>query len=318
MYKIDELLMNVKTVAISGHIRPDGDCVGSVMALYLYIKKNMPQIHVKVFLEKPSPVFSCIQGIHEIDSQMKSDQSFDIFFVLDTAADRIGDAYSIYEKAKRKINIDHHISNRGSGEINILVPQGSSTSEVIYQNIDPKKIDLEIAKAIYMGIAHDTGVFKYSNTTPDTLRVIAHLMEYGFDFSRLIDETFYEKTYHQNQIMGRAMLESLRFMNGKCIVSTVTKRMMDFYGVGPGDLDGIINQLRIIKGVECAIFLYQVGEMEYKVSLRSNRYVNVSEIATYFGGGGHIRAAGCTMKGTPHDVINNLSSRITLQMEKEG
>ena len=114
------------------------------------------------------------------------------------------------------------------------------------------------------------------------------------------------------------MLESIRFMDGKCVVSTVTKKMMDFYGVGPGDLDGIINQLRIIKDVECAIFLYQVGEMEYKVSLRSNRYVNVSEIASYFGGGGHIRAAGCTMKGTPHDVINNLSSRIILQIEKEG
>ena len=318
MYKIDELLTDVKTVAISGHIRPDGDCVGSVMALYLYIKKNMPELEVKVFLEKPSEVFSCIQGVDEIDSQMESNQIFDIFFVLDTAADRIGAAYSIYENAKLKVNIDHHISNPGSGEINILVPQGSSTSEVVYQNIDPKKLDQEIAKAIYMGIAHDTGVFKYSNTTPETLRTVACLMEYGFDFSQLIDQTFYEKTYHQNQIMGRAMLESIRFMDGKCVVSTVTKKMMDFYGVGPGDLDGIINQLRIIKDVECAIFLYQVGEMEYKVSLRSNRYVNVSEIASYFGGGGHIRAAGCTMKGTPHDVINNLSSRIILQIKKEG
>ena len=318
MYKIDELLTDVKTVAISGHIRPDGDCVGSVMALYLYIKKNMPELEVKVFLEKPSEVFSCIQGVDEIDSQMESNQIFDIFFVLDTVADRIGAAYSIYENAKLKVNIDHHISNPGSGEINILVPHGSSTSEVVYQNIDPQKLDQEIAKAIYMGIAHDTGVFKYSNTTPETLRTVAYLMEYGFDFSQLIDQTFYEKTYHQNQIMGRAMLESIRFMDGKCVVSTVTKKMMDFYGVGPGDLDGIINQLRIIKDVECAIFLYQVGEMEYKVSLRSNRYVNVSEIASYFGGGGHIRAAGCTMKGTPHDVINNLSSRIILQIEKEG
>ena len=317
MYKIDELLQKAKTVAISGHVRPDGDCVGSVMALYLYIKKNMPEIQAKVFLEKPSDVFYCIPGVEDIDTVMESQEVYDIFFVLDTAADRIGNACPIYERAKLKVNIDHHISNPGTGDINILVPQGSSTSEVVYRNIDPTKLDSSIAMAIYMGIAHDTGVFKYSNTTPDTLRAVAHLMEYGFDFSKLIDETFYEKTYHQNQIMGRAMLESIRFMEGKCVVSTVTKKMMDFYHVTAGDLDGIINQLRIIKGVECAIFLYQVGEMEYKVSLRSNSYVNVSVVASYFGGGGHIRAAGCTMKGTPHDVINNLSARISLQMEKK-
>ena len=316
MSRIDELLKNVSSVGISGHVRPDGDCIGSVMSLYLYIKKNWPKMDVKVFLEKPAEIFRCIKGIDEIDSEMKSDKIYDIFFVLDTAADRIGDAYPIYEKALVKVNIDHHISNRGTGNINILVPEGSSTSEIVYQNIDHEKMDVEIAKAIYLGIAHDTGVFKYSNTAPDTLRTVAHLIEFGFDFSSLIDETFYEKTYHQNQIMGRALLESIRFMDGKCIVSTVSKKMMDFYGVDKNDLDGIINQLRIIKGVECAIFLYQTGEMEYKVSLRSNHYVNVSEIATYFGGGGHVRAAGCTMKGTAHDVINNLSSRIILQIKE--
>lgn len=315
MSRIDELIKNVSSVGISGHVRPDGDCIGSVMALYLYIKKNKPEARVQVFLEKPAEIFRCIKGVDEIDSEMKTEEIFDIFFVLDTAADRIGDAYPIYERALQKVNIDHHISNKGTGNINILVPEGSSTSEIVYHNIDHSKMDVEIAKAIYLGIAHDTGVFKYSNTAPETLRTVAHLIEFGFDFSSLIDETFYEKTYHQNQIMGRALLESIRFMDGKCIVSSVSKRMMDFYGVDKNDLDGIINQLRIIKGVECAIFLYQTGEMEYKVSLRSNHYVNVSEIASYFGGGGHIRAAGCTMKGTVHDVINNLSSRIILQIK---
>lgn len=316
MSRIDELLEKAQSVAISGHVRPDGDCIGSVMALYLYIRKNRPDIKAHVYLEKPSLVFSCIQGVQEIDSKMESEEIYDVYFVLDTAADRIGAAIPIYERAKCKVNIDHHISNPGCGDINILVHQGSSTSEIIYQNIDHEKMDTEIAKAIYMGIAHDTGVFKYSNTTPDTLRAVAHLMEFGFDFSKLIDETFYEKNYHQTQILGRALLESIRFMEGRCIFTAVTKKMMDFYGVGTTDLDGIVNQLRIITGVECAIFLYQTAEMEYKVSLRSNSYVNVSEIATYFGGGGHVRAAGCTMKGTVHDVINNLSSRLILQMEQ--
>ena len=104
-------------------------------------------------------------------------------------------------------------------------------------------------------------------------------------------------------------------MDGRCIFSCVNKKMMDFYQVQPGDLDGIVNQLRNTRGADCAIFLYQTGVLEYKVSLRSNEKVDVSVVASYFGGGGHARAAGCTMRGSVHDVINNLSGRIALQLE---
>lgn len=317
MSRLEELLQGAKSVALSGHIRPDGDCIGSVMAVYLYMKKNMPEIEVKVFLETPSSVFGCIQEIEQIDSEMNSTREYDIFIALDCTNDRLGNAEPIFKRAKKKINIDHHISNQGCGDINIVVPDASSTCEVVYELLEEEKIDIEIAKALYIGMIHDTGVFKYSNTAPKTLNIAAKLVAYGFDFSKIIDETFYEKTYAQNQILGRALMESVRFMDGRCIFSVVNKELMEFYNVGPKDLDGIINQLRITKGVECAIFMYQTGSMEYKVSLRSNSYVNVSEVAAFFGGGGHIRAAGCTMKGTPHDVINNLSDRIILQMEEE-
>ena len=123
----------------------------------------------------------------------------------------------------------------------------------------------------------------------------AKLISYGFDFSRLIEETFYEKTYLQTQILGRALLESILFMDGKCVVSVIDRKTMDFYGASPQDLEGIVSQLRSIKGVECAIFMYETGVLEYKVSMRSGGLVNVSQIASYFGGGGHVRAAGCTM-----------------------
>ena len=315
MSRLEELLQGAKDVALSGHIRPDGDCVGSVMSVYQYIKKNMPQVGVRVFLETPSPIFGCIQGIEEIDSHMDTLHEYDVFIVLDCNVDRLGNAEPVFHRAKKKINIDHHVSNSGCGNINIIVPDASSTCEVIYGLMDPEKMDVEIAKSLYIGMIHDTGVFKYSNTSPKTLQIAAELIAYGFDFSKIIDETFYEKTYVQTQVMGRAVSESVRFMDGKCIFSVVDKGMMEFYGVGPKDLDGIINQLRIIKGVECAIFMYQTGHMEYKVSLRSNGSVDVSKVAVFFSGGGHVRAAGCTMKGTVHDVINNLSTRIALQIQ---
>ena len=146
------------------------------------------------------------------------------------------------------------------------------------------------------------------------MKTAAELIAYGFDFPKLIDETFYEKTYVQNQIMGRALLESIMFMDGRCVVSMVDQKTMWFYQADSHDLEGIVSQLRNIKGVECAIFMYQVGTQEYKVSLRSNGKVNVAEIATFFGGGGHVRAAGATMQGTFHDIVNNLSAQIARQI----
>lgn len=314
MDRLEELLKDAGSVAISGHIRPDGDCVGSVMAVYWYIRKNMPKIEAKMFLESPSSVFKCIKGIELIDSDMDSKTEFDVFIALDCTADRLGESEPIFERAKKKINIDHHVSNTGCGDINVVVSDASSTCEVVYELMDPEKLDIEIAKALYIGMIHDTGVFKYSNTSPKTLQIAAKLIAYGFDFPKIIDETFYEKTYLQNMILGRAIMESVRFMDGKCIFSAVDKKMMEFYGVTPKDLDGIVNQLRIVKGIECAIFMYQTDSMEYKVSLRSNGIVDVSVVASFFGGGGHVRAAGCTMKGTVHDVVNNLSGQIALQM----
>ena len=306
-----------KTIGISGHIRPDGDCIGSTMGLYLYLLKACPEADIQVFIEKPADIFGCISRVDEIHTDFETDvDTFDVFIVLDASGDRIGDARKYFDGAVKKINIDHHISNKGCGDVNYIVPDASSACELVYDVIEDKSlVDVEIAKALYIGMVHDTGVFQYSNTSPKTLRTAAELISFGFDFSKLIDETFYEKTYVQNQILGRALLESIMFMDGRCIVSMVDKKTMNFYHVVPHDLDGIVNQLRYTKGVDCAIFMYQLDTLEYKVSLRSNGGVDVAKVAAYFGGGGHIKAAGVTMKGTFHDIVNNLSTQIAEQIK---
>lgn len=314
--KIDELLKGVSTVGISGHVRPDGDCVGSNMALYLYIKKNYPELRTDVFLESIPDCYAFIAGTEDINSEFKSDvDSYDIFFALDCGKERLGDAEKIFDAAKKKVNIDHHLSNEGTGDENYVVPTASSVCELIYNCLDKDKIDVDIAKAIYTGIITDTGVLKYSNTSPDTMRVVADLIGYGFEFGELIDEVFYEKSYVQNQILGRALLESMLFMDGKCIVSVVSRQTMDFYMAKTSDLDGIVSQLLLTKGTECAIFMYETDSMQYKVSLRSKGKVNVAKIAELFGGGGHARAAGCTMNGTQHDIINSLSDYINRDLK---
>lgn len=312
-----EEVKGAKTIGISGHIRPDGDCVGAVMGLYRYLKKTCPQATIQAMLEKPADIFSCIEGIEELTTDfIPVTDCFDVYIALDCEKSRLGAAEDFFERAGKRINIDHHISNAtGSGDVNFVVPEASSTCELVYDVMEEKgALDAEIAKALYIGIIHDTGVFQYSNTSPKTMKVAAELLTFGFDFPEIISKTFYEKTYVQNQILGRALLESILFMDGKCVVSMIDKKTMGFYNVLPHDLDGIVSQLRITKGVECAIFMYQTNVCEYKVSLRSNGKVDVAKVAAFFGGGGHVRAAGATMQGTFYDVVNNLSAQIEKQL----
>lgn len=304
-----------KRIGISGHVRPDGDCVGSCLALWQYLTNNLQDVNVKVFLETPPDIFKDMKGFDEIESQFPEEEVFDVFFALDCGADRLGDAEKYFHAAKKTINIDHHVSNQGTGEINHVRPDVGSVCEVLFDLMEQDKLDKDIAKAIYIGMIHDTGVFQYSNTTPATLEKAAKLIGYGFDFPTLIQETFYQKTYVQTQIMGRALMESIRFMDGRCIVSAIDRKTMEFYEATPKDLDGIVNQLRNIKGISCAIFMYQTDTLEYKVSMRSDESLDVAAVAANFGGGGHARAAGCTMPGTFHDCVNNLSLHIERLMK---
>ena len=313
---LSDILKDVKSVGIIGHIRPDGDCTGSVLALYNYIVENMPETDVDLYLEQPGSEFYYLKNIDKIKNTPE-DKKYDVFFVLDCSSlDRIEPFISCFNNASKTVCIDHHVSNTGFTDLSKIEPQASSACEVLYGTMDADKISRNVAECIYTGIIHDTGVFKYSCTSKKTMEIAGEMMEKGIDYSDIIDNTFYKKTYVQNQILGRALLESVLFYDGKCIFTTVTMDEMEFYGVTGRELGGIVEQLRLTDGVEVAIFLYQTGEEEYKVSLRSKKKIDVAAIATQFGGGGHVKAAGCTMHGTIYDVINNLTLHIEQQLNQ--
>ena len=152
--------------------------------------------------------------------------------------------------------------------------------------------------------------------TPEQLCAIAgRLLDKGLDGERIIDDSFFKKSYVQNQIMGRALLESILFMDGKCIFTVVKARDMEFYGVDSKDLDGIVDQLRVTDGVECAIFIYESGVQQYKVSLRANGDLNVAKVASYFGGGGHVRAAGFSAVGDINEIYHTAEALIKEQLD---
>ncbi len=304
------------SVGISGHIRPDGDAISSCLALRKYLMNAFEGIKVTVNLEDPIPsIFDDEAGYDEIRRDFPDDVSYDVYFALDCSRERLGGAGKYFDAAKKRINIDHHESNKtGAGDVNEIAPEIGSTCELLYDLFDKRFIDADVARCLYTGMVTDTGVFQYSSTTPATMRKAADLMEYGFDHSALIQRCFYEKTYLQSQILGRCLMESVRFMGGRCVVSWIDKRTQDFYGVVSKDFEGIVSQLRNIRGVDVSIFMYEISTQEYKVSMRSSEKVNVAKVAERFGGGGHARAAGCNMTGTVYDCVNNLSEHIEKQL----
>ena len=288
------------------------------MGLYLYLKEQYPDIHTDVYLEDIPEAYRMIKGTDEVKTQINDSDVYDLFICLDCGdVQRLGFSGPLFEHAKETLCIDHHISNDAFADHNYIVPDASSTSELVYTVLDRDKISFHSAEALYMGIVHDTGVFQYSCTSPETMEIAADLMRKGINGNEIIDKTYYEKTYIQNQILGRALLESMLIMDKKCIVSVIRQKSMEFFQAKPSDLEGIVSQLRLTKGVEVAIFLHELSPQKFKVSLRSKGKVDVSEIAKFYGGGGHVRAAGVTMEGSSHDVINNITARIALQLKHE-
>ena len=315
MLNLREILQGVITAAILGHIRPDGDCIGSCLALYNYIETYFPGIQAKVYLQDFMPEFLKLSNADKIQHDISEDVVYDVCFSLDSAdKERHGEYVKYFDTAKKTIGIDHHISNQGFAETHLIIPDASATAEIIYELIGKEQLTKEIAECIYLGMAHDTGVFQYSNASPKTFRAVADLLETGIDASRIVDETFYQKSYVQNQVLGKTLKESVLHLDGKVISGVVTRKDMEHYGVTPKALDGIVSQLRYTRGVEVAVFVYELAENCYKVSLRSNGKVNVSSIAGSLGGGGHVKAAGCEVSGTYEEIVEKLLKLISEQL----
>lgn len=308
--KLNFFLTGKEKIGIAGHVRPDGDCVGSTLAIYNYIKEFYPHIDVRIYLEPIPNVFKFMQYADEIRSEYTDDIEFDLFIACDCGdMGRLGNAAKYFENAKTTLCIDHHVSNQEFAMHNYIFPDASSTCELVYELIDPAHITKEIAECLYTGMVHDTGVFQYSCTSAKTMNIAGQLMEKGIDYSGIVDATFYTKTYAQNQILGKALLDSKLYLDGKCIISVVTTEEMQRFQVMPKHLDGIVNQLRVTKDVLVAVFIYQNEDGSFKVSLRANDNFDVAELAMQFGGGGHVKAAGYT-------ALEDIDTAIDLLLEE--
>lgn len=305
---------NASVIAIGGHVNPDGDCIGSCLSMYNYIKKVYPDKKVTVYLENIPEVFKYMAGSDMVATDYVSNDP-DLFISLDCSdKERLGQAEQIFDHTPSTINIDHHISNLCFALINHYVAESSATCEVLYELYKPELIDKDIAECLYTGIIHDTGVFKYSNTSCRTMEIAGILMSKGIDHTSIIENTFYEKSYSANRFLGKCLLESRLLYDDRVILCVATKELFDSCGATKEDTDGIVSVLLQTKGVEVSVFVYERGENEYKASLRASKDADMSKVALVFGGGGHKKAAGCTLRGELDKELSKLLKEVGIAL----
>lgn len=320
MINFNKVLSSVNSVAVTGHVRPDGDCIGSTLGLYNYIRDNFENVLVDVYLEQPGNEFSYLNGFKEVKTVIyDADKKYDLLVVFDCGAeDRFEPFKELLSMSDKSLCVDHHMANSGFADENYIIPDLSSTCELLYTCLEDSMISKNTAECLYTGIICDTGIFKYQACTSETMRIAGKLMDKGINHTRIIDEGFFMKTYNQNLVTGRALMESQLIYGGKCIYSSISHDVMQFYGLDGKMMGGVIDQLRNTQGAEVAIFLYEVNPGEYKVSMRAKDYVDVSRVCRAFGGGGHVKASGCTMTGAVSDIIGKIGEQLEIQFKEYG
>jgi len=307
--RIIEKINESNTIAIAGHVSPDGDAVASCLALAMSIKK-LGKTPV-VLLEEMPKRYNFMNGgeFVRLDSPCEAP---DLFICCDCASkERIGKFEEAFDKAGATILIDHHVSNIAYGKINYIEPGASSASEMVYNVIDTiGNMDKDIASVIYAGILFDTGGFRFKSTSPETMIKVSKLMEFGIPFDKIYTDVLHVHSYQEALIFSKAV-SKMKFLGELPIVySVVTTEEMDSVGATRADLGGVVSYMLNTASAEISIFVSQVSESESKVSFRSiNADVNV--IAANWGGGGHVNAAGATLKTEPEaalaEVLNFVS-----------
>ncbi len=318
----NELISASNTIGISGHIRPDGDCVGSCMAMYNYIVTYYPEIEVHVYLDPIPNIFKFFKNADKIEDihSVSADKSFDLFIALDCSdGARLGDVYPFFEKATHTICIDHHMTNGGFAEFSYIIPDDSSTCELVYNQFGKERITKDIAECLYTGIIHDTGVFQYSCTTEATMDAAGFLMTKGIDYPKICTDTYYAKTMIQNRMLGMALLNCKTYLDGKVIAAVIDAEDMAKYDAQSKHLEGIVQQLRDTTGVEVAVFLYELADGDFKGSTRATGDVDLTEITGVFGGGGHKKAAGFSVSTKePWSIIEQIVDMVSNQFKQLG
>lgn len=317
MTTIDQILKCIKkskNIVIVTHENPDGDAVGSSLAMYHALKglkKN-----VDIIIPEYAKCFNELPGINEVIKE--SDKVYDLAISLDAATDKLLNVWVKYfREADQRIVIDHHSTNTMFGDINYVDLSAPACAQVVYMLIKHYrwKVTPEIGTCIMAGIITDTGGFQYSGVSKDTFNIAAELLDAGVNISKVYKKVFDTKTKSSFELR-RIAIDRMEFLeDGKIAFTYVTNEDERKVNAGVGDYEGIVSEGRSVEGVEVSIFLHELKDGEFKISLRSNSYVNVSDVCIMFGGGGHIRAAGAKMTADPLVIRDKVVNEVKRQLK---
>lgn len=307
MNEIVTFIKQHKTFAIVAHLNPDGDALGSAYALAQAINNLGKSAEVVLLCEPPYKyAFDIFQPLYKIHSETDY-SNYDAFIAVDCATlARLGQIKDVFV-TKPNANIDHHISNERFAKVN-YVQEAAATGEIIYRltkqlGVEPDKL---INMAVYIAIATDTGNFTYGNTSASTLDVFCSIVSSGMPLPEVADRVFNSRSLGATKLIAR-FIETMRFYyDDRVCIGVLMLEDIERTGAKIEDCEDIINYARNVETVECAVFIREMHENVYKVSLRSKDYVDVADFAGRFDGGGHIRAAGCKMHGNIHDIMQNI------------
>jgi phosphoesterase RecJ-like protein len=310
--EIGRILREHQRFAVMSHVRPDGDALGSQLALALSLQQLGKEVRVwneDGMLEK----YSFLPRAELVTKPPSAPEDFDCAIALDTAIqNRLGTALAAVH-SKLWINIDHHLSNPGYGDVVYVDPDAPATAEIIFRLIKSQNLPFnrDIAENLYAAISTDTGSFQYSKTSARTFEIAAELIRAGLDVGRL-NQQLYENYPRRRLELLRELLRTMRFEHGGRVASvSLSLKTAAELGVLPEDNEGLIDHLRAIRGVIVAVFFEELGDGKVRVSMRSkNEAVDVCAICQKFGGGGHALAAGARVRGTLAEVEEKVLEEI--------
>jgi bifunctional oligoribonuclease and PAP phosphatase NrnA len=299
--------------AVLSHVRPDGDALGSQLALALSLQllgKDVTAWNEDGLLEK----YDFLPGGERLTRPPREPKDFDVAIALDTATqNRLGTAGESVRQAKTWINIDHHPSNPGYGDLVYIDPTSPATGQILFELIKSERLPMDpaIAENLFVAISTDTGSFQYPNTTARTFEIGAELVRGGVEVGR-VSQLLYENYPRRRTELLKELLGTMRFeANGKIASFSLSLKIAAGLGVRPEDNEGLIDHLRAICGVIVAVFFEELAEGKVRVSMRSkNERVDVSAICQKFGGGGHKLAAGARIRGTLAEVEQQILEAI--------
>jgi phosphoesterase RecJ-like protein len=305
------------TVLISVHRNPDGDALGSQLALMLALEKLGKRVSAHN-LDPVPEIYRFLPNSGRITIGKEVNGAFDGMVVLDANPART-ELFNGDYPAGVLINIDHHVTNPLEWPLTWLDINASATGEMVYQLIRQMRVvvDRDIALCLYTAIFTDTGSFRYSNTTAESMKIAATLLEAGAD-PWLVTENVYESfAFRRLKLLGHVLAGMERSRDGRIVWVVVTDELYQMTGTTSEDTENFVNFVRSVKGVEVAVLFRQTGSRQYKVSLRSKGRVDLSGLAQSLGGGGHKNAAGCVLDGTIEEVRRRVVTEVQAVIQEQ-